>query len=317
MNPEAQDLYFRAKYEAAKLTPESLRKSLELYRQSTLKDPSYAAAYLGIGQAEIALIQLTAETPKEGIERSRAALQKALELDPHSGEVRGTVAFIAYTWDWDWPRAEREFQLALKEGSPWLTQARYGWSLATRGRFEESRTHLRAAVDLDPLNPSPRFSEVLGLYLEHKFPEAKEKLVGMLNTNPDSLTAHIFLSVVAVVQHDCDDTAKQADWVGGKFDAPVSKAMLAFASACRGEQSKALQYLKEAGESKGPGYVSPYQLALGYALLHQKDAAISNLQKSAELHEGQILYLKYEPIFDEIRSDPRYVALEKKIGLER
>jgi tetratricopeptide (TPR) repeat protein len=152
------------------------------------------------------------------------------------------VAFIAYTWDWDWPRAEREFQLALKEGSPWLTQSRYGWSLATRGRFDEARQHLQAGEELDPLNPGPRFSHVLALYLEHKYPEAKEKLNGMLVLNPDSLTAHIFLGVIATLRHDCAESTNQAEWVTGKFDAPVSKAMLAFASACRGERSKALEY---------------------------------------------------------------------------
>ena len=117
------------------------------------------------------------------------------------------------------------------------------------------------------------------------------------------------------MQHDCAEANTQAEWTEAKFKSPVSKAMLAYASACRGDRAQALQYLAEAAATKGPGYVSPYQLALGYALLHDKDAALSNLEKSAEAHEGQILYLKYEPIFDEIRSDARYIALEKKVGL--
>nr|HEV7952478.1 hypothetical protein [Candidatus Acidoferrales bacterium] len=315
VNPEAQDLYLRAKYEAAKGTADALRQSLDLFQQATKKDPSYAPAYLGIGQAEFALIQLTAETPQDGIARAQAALQKALELDPHSGEAHGTLALIAYTWDWDWPRAEREFQLALKEGAPWLTQSRYGWALATQGRFEESRVHLQAAQDLDPLSTGPRINEMLALYLQHKYPEAGETLRGALAQNPNSVSTHILLGVVATVQRDCAGAETQAEWTEAKFSSPVSKALLAYASACRGERAKAQQYLTEAAATKGPGYVSPYQLALGYALLHDKDAALSNLEKSAEVHEGQILYLKYEPIFDEIRTDARYVALEKKVGL--
>jgi TolB-like protein len=316
VDPEAQDLYLRAKYEYAKLSPESLRKSLELFQQAAKKDPSYAAAYLGIGQAEFALIQLTAETPAEGIKRAQAALRKALELDPHSGDAHGMMAFIAYTWDWDWPSADREFQLALKEGGPGLSETRYGWSLATRGQFAEARAHLQAGVDEDPLNPAPRVSQMLALYLEHKYPEAKETLHGALDVSPDSLVAHILLGLIATVQHDCKEANAQAEWTAGKYPAPVSRALFAYASACDGQRDKSLQYLHDMETAKGPGYVSSYQLALGYALLHEKDAAISNLQKSADLHEGQILYLKYEPIFDEIRSDARYIALEKKIGLE-
>jgi TolB-like protein len=316
VDPEAQDLYLRARYEYAKQTPESLRASLDLFHQAANKDPSYSLAYLGIGQAEFALIQLTAEAPEEGRRRAQAALQKALELDPHSGEAHGTLAFIAYSKDWDWPRADREFQLALKEGAKALTQSRYGWSLATRGRFDEARVHLQAGQDLDPLSPGPRISQMLALYLEHRYPEAKEALRGALDLNPNSLPAHILLGVIATVQHDCAEATAQAEWTARKYPAPVSKALLAYASACRGERNKSLQYLKEEAAFRGADFVSPYQLALGYALLHEKDAAISYLQKSADAREGQILYLKYEPIFDEIRSDPRYIALEKRIGLE-
>jgi TolB-like protein len=315
VDPEAEDLYLRAKYEYAKLSPESLRKSLDLFQQAVKKDPSYAPAYVGIGQVEFGLIQLTAETPKEGIARAQAALEKALELDPHSGEAHGTLAFLVYQWNWDWPRAEREFQLALKEGATGLTESRYGWSLATRGRFAEAQRHVQAAVDQDPLNPGLRVTRMLALYLEHKYPEGKEALDGALSLNPNLLSAHVMRGVIAIVKHDCHEAASEADWTAGKFAAPVAKALHAYADACSGERNQSLQYLKEAAASKGPGYVSPYQLALGYALLNDKDAAISNLEKSAELHEGQILYLKYDPIFEEIRSDSRYIALEKKIGL--
>jgi TolB-like protein len=315
VDPEAEDLYLRAKYEYAKLSPESLRKSLELFQQAVKKDPSYAPAYVGIGQVEFGLIQLTAETPKEGIARAQAALEKALELDPHSGEAHGTLGFIAYQWDWDWLRAEREFQLALQEGATGLTESRYGWSLATRGRFAEAQTHLQTAIDEDPLNPGLRVTQMLALYLEHKYPEGKQTLDGALGLNPNLLSAHVMNGVNAVMEHDCHEAAAEADWTAGKFAAPVAKALQAYAAACSGERNQSLQYLKEAAAIKSPGYVSPYQLALGYALLHDKDAAISNLEKSADVHEGQVLYLKYEPIFEEIRNDPRYVALEKKVGL--
>jgi hypothetical protein len=59
-----------------------------------------------------------------------------------------------------------------------------------------------------------------------------------------------------------------------------------------------------------------YQLAIVYAFLHDADNAIAELNKCAEAHEGQILYIKYDPFFNGIRSDPRYVALEKRVGLE-
>jgi hypothetical protein len=96
---------------------------------------------------------------------------------------------------------------------------------------------------------------------------------------------------------------------------PVSKFGLAVASACRGDQQSSRAYLKQMMAAAGPNYISPYQLALGFAFNHDKKAALAYLERSAEAREGQILYLKYEPVFDEIRSDPRYVELERRTGL--
>ncbi|MGB9030069.1 MAG: hypothetical protein WCC27_08120, partial [Acidobacteriaceae bacterium] len=77
------------------------------------------------------------------------------------------------------------------------------------------------------------------------------------------------------------------------------------------EKSEALRRIQQMTDLQAPAY----QFAIAYALLHDKDNAIVQLVKSADAHEGQILYLKYDPFFDEIRSDPRYVALEKRVGL--
>ena len=101
-----------------------------------------------------------------------------------------------------------------------------------------------------------------------------------------------------------------------KYPSAVTDFELALASACRGDKAQALQFLQQAAAYKGPAFVSPYQLALGYASAGDKETSLSFLQKTAEIHEPQLLYLEVDPLFDEIRSDPRYVALEKKIGLQ-
>ena len=316
LNPEAHDLYLKASYQFAQQTADSIRQSLALYQAAAVKDPSFAMAYLGIAQAEAALGQITAESPEESIGREREALAKALAINPHLGDAHGLLASLAYYRDWDWPRAEREFQLALAEGARAPTEQRYGVALITRSRFEEGEAHLQVALELDPLGKSPRVTQFYGLYLQRKYREAREKLEGVLASSPDWLAGHGLLGLVAATQHDCAESEKQAQWMLQKYPSPLTDFELSLASACRGDRAQARQYREQAAGYKGPAFVSPYQLALAYAFAGDKETALSYLQKSANIREPQVLYIKVDPLFDPIRSDPRYIALEKNVGLE-
>jgi TolB-like protein/DNA-binding winged helix-turn-helix (wHTH) protein/Tfp pilus assembly protein PilF len=315
VDPEAHDLYLKASYQFAQQTPDSLRQSVSLYRAAVAKDPKFAMAYVGIAQAEASLTQITAAAPDEAIRGERDALAKALAINPHLGDAHGLLASLAYYRDWDWPRAEQEFKAALAEGARAPTEQRYGSSLITRGRFEEGTAHIQAALELDPLGKSPRVNQFYGLYFQRKYPEARQKLEEVLASSPDWLAGHGLLALLAATGRNCADADKHAQWMLQKYPSPLSDFLLSLATKCRGDQAKAREYLEHAAAYTGPAFVSPYQLALGYAYLGDKETAMSYLQQSAEIREPQVPYIKVDPIFDPIRSDPRYQALEQKIGL--
>jgi serine/threonine-protein kinase len=314
-NPEAHELFLQARYQLSLNTPQSYRTSLDLFRSAVAKDPSYVSAYIGIAQAEIDVIHLTAGAPKEGLEQARNALTEAIALDPASADAHGMMGYLAYTYDWDWPRAEREYRVALAEGAQAPVHSFYGAALASHGQFSEAHEQLALAEDIDPLGMAPRFNEMFAYYLEHRYGDAKSMLKTMLQMHPDLLSAQLLLGLIATVEHDCNEADAHFGWAASKYQMPVTKFGLAAVAACRNENDLARRDLEEAAASKGPDFVSPYQLALGYALLHDKEAALSWLTKSADAREGQIMYLRYEPIFDDIRGDPRYLALEKRVGL--
>jgi TolB-like protein len=315
-NPEALDLYLQGSYQRSRLTPDSLKRSVALFEASTRKDPTYARAFLALAGSEYELVSLTSESPFEGEPRAKVSLRKVLELDPRNADAHALLAKIAYDLDWTWPSAEREFQSALEQGARSDARASYGWALATRGRFSEAQAECQAAESSDPLGFGPRSCQFWTWYLQRKYPEARSVLRGMLDLNPDSLYAHALLGLIAAIQHDCGESQTQFGWVASKYAIPVTKIGLAYASACAGERERASRYLKEATTAKGLGYTSPYQLAIGYAFLDDKEAAIRYLRKSADDREGQIHYLKYDPVFDGIRSDPRYIELERMVGLD-
>jgi len=316
VDPAAHDLYLQASYQFAQQTPASIRQSLALYQAAAEKAPSFALAYVGVAQAEAALLQITAESPEDSVQREKDALAKALAIDPHLGDARGLLASLAYWHDWDWPRAEREFRLALAEGAQAPTEQRFGSALITRGRFEEGTAHLQAALELDPLGKSPRVNQFFGLYFQRKYGDARRELDGLLVLSPDFLAGHVLLGLVATLQKDCPQATTQAQWIGAHFPSPLAGLVSALASSCQGDFASARQSLARVTAAKGPAFASPYQIALGYASIHDPEGALSYLEKSADRREPQILYLKVEPLFDSIRSDPRYVALEKRLGLE-
>lgn len=314
-NPEAHDLYLRANYQLSLRTPDAAKQSLALFQEAAAADPNYVSAYLGIARAEMALVHITAVAPGEGRATARQALEKALAIDPRDAESLGELANLDYRDDWDWPRAEHEFRLAVEHGAQATTHSYYGWSLATRGRFEEAHQQFRIAEDLDPLNASVRVNEVVAFYLERNYGAAERMLQELVDSKLDALDGHLLLGLMAIYRHDCAKATAEGEWTTRAFPAPMTKFGLGLNAACRGQIDEARRDFAEAGHPNGRAVASPYQLAMGYASINDKDAAFSFLEKSAGAKEGQILYLKYEPLFDGIRTDPRFLALEKKVGL--
>lgn len=174
---------------------------------------------------------------------------------------------------------------------------------------------MQAALELDPLGKSPRVNQFFGLYFQRNYPEARKKLEEVLASSPDWLAGHGLLALLAATERNCPDAEKHAQWMLAKFPSPFTDFLLSLASSCRGDPAGARKYLEHAAAYKGSAFVSPYQLALGYSYSGEKEKAMSYLLKSADLREPQVLYIKFDPLFDPIRADPRYLALERKIGL--
>ncbi len=312
LNAEAEDLYLQGIYQLYLETPASTNKAVALFQAAIAKDPSFARAYLGIGNAELNLVSLTAATPQEGNSKFREAAQKAIDLDPNLGSAWGELGLVTYIWDWNWENAEEQFRRALDRGAGAGTRENYGWSLATRGRFAEAHEQLRTAAEEDPLSIAPSFDEFFVYNFERDVAGQKKALAQMHRIQANFPGGHALTVVMSVQQHDCATAGREADWMNSKYPAlAATQSILAYASACRNDRAETLQHIRQMEAREAPAY----QLAIAWALLHDKDRTMAALQRSADAHEGQILYLKYDPFFDGLRSDPRYIALEKHVGL--
>ncbi|HVN93018.1 MAG TPA: hypothetical protein VMT38_04955 [Terracidiphilus sp.] len=312
-NPEALDLYLQGEYQLHLGTAVSLSKAEDLFKAAIAKDPRFALAYLGIGYAEINATSLTTETSDESMPRVRQAAQKAIELDPSLGDAYGMLAVATYVGDWDWTNGEAEFKRAIALGSKAPVLGQYGWALTTRGRFADAHEQFRQAAELDPLSAGVPFNEFFAYNFERDVAGEVRVLNRLREIRPDYFGGPALTLVMAMGRHDCATVrAKVGPFASAFPKLPVTQTMLAFDAVCRTDKAEALRRIKDMESQKAPHY----QIAIVYALLHDKDNAIAELTRCADAREGQILYIKYDPFFDEIRNDPRYVALEKRVGLE-
>ncbi len=311
-NNEALDLYLQGEYQNHLRTADALAKSISLFEAALQKDPNFARAYVGIGSSEIGTISMTTITAKEGFPKVRAAAEKAIELDPDLPEAYELLADATYNYGWNWAEAEKEFRHGIDLGGGAEVRARYGWSLATRGRFAEAHEQFRLAAEQDPLSVVPPFDEFVAYYLERDEAGQQKSIERIEKINPQFFGGPGWALVGAMARGDCATVVKNAGpFVKAYPKLPMSQTMLAFDAVCRKDRPRALAEIKQMQAQQTPHY----QLAIVYAFLHDTDDAIAELNECAEAHEGQILYIRYDPFFDGIRSDPRYVALEKRVGL--
>jgi adenylate cyclase len=321
-NPEAHDLYLRSVYQLQLRTPESVRESLDLAEQAVALDPSYVRAWGAISRAAGVLGELRLMPPREAAARSRAATAKALALDPQYSDAHAWAAMDAYTNDWNWPMAEKEYQLALNASGPHgQVDNLYGWSLMTRKRFTEARNHLQLAEELDPESPGSRANMTTEWIFERKFLEARHEVDGIFKLNPKSLSAIRALLWIALLEGDCaaatSASRKALEWYPNVYDptdAPHLKITCGQFDDAR-RQLAALGNGSELSKASPAQLISPYHIAEAYARLHDADHAMEYLEKSAEARETMILYLEVDTMLDPLRSAPRFIALERRIGL--
>ncbi len=311
-NPQAHDLYLQGVYQSNLHTPDSTKKAAELFQAAVAKDPAFARAWVGLSATEMNLISLTTVPAEQAFPVVREAAQRAIDADPNLGEAWGDLAVVTYWYDWNWERAAEQFRHALELGAGSGTREDYGWSLETRGRFAEAHEQLHLAEEQDPLSVAPVFDDFFAYNFERDV-AGQEKVIAQLERlQPNFVGTRGLAVVTAVQQGDCGRARRDADWVARSYPTlPAAQAIEAYAAACEGKRAEALERIGKAIALGAPAY----QVAIGYVMLDDADDALAQLSKSAEAHEEQILYLRYDPFFDDIRSDPRYVALEKRVGL--
>ena len=302
-NPEAYRLYLEGRQAWYGRTPAGLKKSIDLFQQAIAADPNYALAYAGLADTYgVAPSYGVGISSVQGMTMGLEASQKAVELDDSLAEVHTSRA-SALTMAWRWKEAEQEYHRSL-ELSPNNATAQYFYAmtyLIEQKRMDEALDHFRIALSLDPLSPIVNTNLAMLFMDMHRYPESREQFEKTLARDPNFIPANLKFSALCAVQ--------------GDFGCAVDHLMKWPLINTNGAPTRDVHgYLKLMTSLESQEEWRPY-LGGAYAVTGNKEKAFEELEKAYAEHNSElILEIRY-PIFDSLRSDPRYADLMRRIGL--
>jgi TolB-like protein/DNA-binding winged helix-turn-helix (wHTH) protein/Tfp pilus assembly protein PilF len=319
VNPDAYEAYLKGRYFWNKRTGEGLKRAKGYFDQAVATDPNYAQAYSGLADTYALLgdWQYAVMTAKEALPRAKAAAVRALELDSTLGEAHTSLAFILDGFDWDWESADREFRRGIELNPGYATAHHwYAWHLSLLARHRDAIAEMRKAESLDPLSLIIKSDLAELLLIAHFYDASIQQSRRTIDMDVTFSMAHNQLGQAYLQQRQYEEAiAELQKAIQLSEGNPTSTANLARAYAAAGRRNEAVQLLNELKRRSSPGYSNAPEIAVIYTALGDRDQAMTWLEQGYEERFNPGVLLR--PGFDPLRSDPRFQALARRVGLDK
>jgi len=321
-NIEAYHTYLRGRYYWNKRTSADLQRALGYFWQAVDEEPAYALAYAGIADCYNWLGYIFGRMPpQEAMPKARAAAFKALEIDDHLAEAYASLAFVKCVFEWQWKEAGDYFKKAI-ELNPRYAPVRhvYGVYLATVWRqFDQALAEVNKGLELDPL--SLPINHMVGhlLLLARRPDEAIAQFRKTLEIDPRYTLAHSNMGYAFEYKQMYPEAVEEF-LQGNPFGdtSAENQAVLERAfrvSGWEGYLRKQLDLSLERWEGDGRWHGYAYSIARNYARLGDRNNAFLWLEEAYIAHSGMLIWTPIELHFDNLRSDPRYIDLQRRLNL--
>jgi DNA-binding winged helix-turn-helix (wHTH) protein/TolB-like protein/Flp pilus assembly protein TadD len=310
-NQQAYETFLKAHFYMNKLTPAGIEKSIEYFQQAIELDPKYAMAYAGLSDSLMRLGQ-SGKAPADYVPKSRAAVMKALELDETVAYAHSMLGRIAYQYDWDFPRAEREYARA-RELNPKLVHNWYALYLLSQNRVAEAETEQRKFDAFLPFVGGSGLAQ--HFYYTGQYDWALDLINRKLETRPDAPPLHVWRGLVYEQQGRRGEALEEFQKAISLSDGIDGLGSLGHAYAVSGKLEDAKNTLRKLDELSKHKYVSPFQRAVIYAGLGQNDQAFSELEKAYDERSLSPVVLRCDPRLNGLRSEPRFRDFMRRVGL--
>lgn len=321
-NWDAYQLYLKGRHEWNKRSEKGMVEAERLFRNAIEKDPKFALAYVGL--ADTLGMQVPAH---EAI----SAASKALELDPSLAEAHATLGFLNMFHNWEWNKAEDSLKKAIELNPGYATAHHwYATLLEIEGRNDQAKAEMRRALEINPL--SYNFLADLGqtYYFNHEYDQAKQYCRQALEIYPDFIFAHKYLSDVYLQTGEYDRAFEEhLAWL------KTERGVADYAGEMKESNERWLTFQRDLYKKRGmagyldirAGCITPqvapadmnantfYGRAGICSFLGEKERALDSLEQAYHNKAFLLVFVKADPIFDNLRAEPRYQAILKNMGL--
>lgn len=316
VDPDAHEFYLQARYYFNQRSRDGLKKSIGLYQQALAKDGSYAAAYAGLADSYNLQAFYGFDPTMDSVSQAKIAANRALQIDDATAAAHAALAYTEFMWRENWATAEQEFRRALQIDDNYVPAHQwFALYLAAQGRMDESLEQMRFAQKIDPLSPSVHATLAYIEYFDRNYEQAVQQARVALQLNPNLMVGHAVLGWSYLEQKDFPSAIKElqtaSELSGG---VPIYRIAVGRAYALSGNEPAARKILAEveAGETEPHGVGSA--LATLCLATGDRERALYWLEQTAP-GDIQANWLRVDPAFDSIRSNPRFEAVVARMSV--
>jgi TolB-like protein/Flp pilus assembly protein TadD len=324
VEPAAYDAYLKARYHLHAMSPEGIRSSIEDFERAVQLDAGYAPAHAGLASAWalVAIAPFDLLPPHDAMPKAEAAARRSLELDEGLAEAHAALALVHHHFHWNWKDAEAAYRRAI-ELNPGYAAAHlwYSWLLLALGRredaLEEIERTMRIVQETDPHRlVAVHATRAQAYYFGRDFARAVEECEKALQLDPGHFMLHYILGrayrrlgqgAKAIAQ------LQQARKSPGEI--PLIEAVLGLAYAVSGQKDEAMKVIEVFAAAERKRYIPPTYFGMLYAGLGDKDRCLEWLEKAFAERADLLTWINVEPMMDDVRTDPRFQDLIRRIGL--
>lgn len=315
-NTEAYKLYLKGRYHWNRRTSSDLKKAVDYFQKAVELDPGYARAYAGLADCYVLYPRYDVSSPNESFPLTKTSATKALKIDPSLAEAYISLAYAKEQDEWDWLGAEKNFKRGLQLDPDYATGHQwYGEFLVTVNRPDEGIQEIKKALELDPFSLQINSILSMAYYMTRQYDRAIDQARRTLELDPNyargllrlgkSLTQKARYEEAISTFQKAISISEDTEYLSG----------LAYAYAISGKKKEAVQIVEQLKNRSQNRYVSPYNIALIYVGLGDKEQSFKYLEEAMSKKDGWVTQLLTEPVWDPIRLDPRYKNILRRMKL--
>jgi tetratricopeptide (TPR) repeat protein len=290
-------------------------RAIQSFEEATQLDPNFALAYVGVADGYILLGDWDLVPPREAFPKARTAALKAIDIDGTVAGGHTALGRVKTLYEWDWPSAEYEFRQAATLG-PNDPEAHEGLGqyLIAVGRYGEAEQEFKRALELDPLSLARIAYLGKCSLVERRYDEAIEQERVVLDIDPNNARALIYLAEAHVQKGAFESAVKEMERVVAISQHKGALGLVGYVYAAAGRKQQARKILAQMDDLSENMYVSPFQHAIVYAGLGEKEEAFRWLEKGFEERDHDMAYLNRWSMFEGLHSDPRFQDLVRRMN---